>query len=140
VDRPLFVYGTLRPDRAPPALAAVTRSLRRLEPARVRGRLYDLGDHPGAVLDERAGWIEGELVALGPASPPLAWFDAYEGYEPDRGSGPKPDDLGRSLFRREQTVATAASGRLVSCWVYVCVRPPAGARRIADGIWRPGVV
>jgi gamma-glutamylcyclotransferase (GGCT)/AIG2-like uncharacterized protein YtfP len=48
------VYGTLRPGRAPAAVAAVVATLRPLGAARVRGRLYDLGAYPGAVPDSGA--------------------------------------------------------------------------------------
>ena len=116
----LFVYGTLRPGRAPRAIAAIVATLRSLGPARVRGRLYDLGEHPGAILDPAAGgFIDGEVVECADGGPALAWFDAYEGAE----------------FRRERATVELA-GRSVACWVYVLVREPASAPRIASGIWR----
>jgi gamma-glutamylcyclotransferase (GGCT)/AIG2-like uncharacterized protein YtfP len=128
LETPLFVYGTLRPALAPPAIAAITATLRRLGPARVRGRLYDLGRHPAAVADPSAdGWIEGELVALGPASPPLAWFDAYEGWDP---SAEEP-----ALFRRERVEARDGAGRPVTCWIWVWARELDERHRIASGCW-----
>lgn len=129
MELPLFVYGTLRPALAPAAIAAVAGSLRRLGPARVRGRLYDLGRYPAAVADpEASGWIEGELVALGPDSPPLAWFDDYEGWDPAA-----PDT---ALFRRERHEALDAGGRAVACWIWVWAREVDERRRIGDGRWR----
>jgi gamma-glutamylcyclotransferase (GGCT)/AIG2-like uncharacterized protein YtfP len=126
---PLFVYGTLRPAHAPPELAAVVRTLRRLGPARVHGRLYDLGRYPAAHPDPAdPGWIEGELVALGPASPPLAWFDAYEGFDPQAPA--------KSLFRRERTVAVGAEGREVPCWIYAWGGEALDAPHLPDGRWR----
>ena len=127
-DRPLFVYGTLRPGLAPAAIAAVARTLLPLGPARVRGRLYDLGRFPAAVADASAdGWIQGELVVLGPDSPPLAWFDAYEGFDPTAPeTGP---------FRRESGSALDASGGEVPCWIYTYVRRLDERRRLPGGAW-----
>jgi glycerophosphoryl diester phosphodiesterase len=125
---PIFVYGTLRPASAPAGIRAVTRTLRSLGPARVRGRLYDLGSYPGAVPDPGATcWIEGELVGLGADSPPLAWFDEYEGID--------PDDPERGLFRRERVLALDRAGREVACWIYAYARSVAGRRAIPAGIW-----
>jgi glycerophosphoryl diester phosphodiesterase len=130
METPLFVYGTLRPALAPPALAAVARTLRPLGAARVRGRLYDLGRYPAAIADPGAeDWIEGELVARGPDSPPLAWFDAYEGWDP---AAPAT-----ALFRRERAEAVDAQGRAVACWIWTYARPVDEARRVAGGCWRP---
>jgi glycerophosphoryl diester phosphodiesterase len=124
-EAPLFVYGTLRPALAPSAIAAVVGTLRSLGPARVRGRLYDLGRYPAAIADPgEEGWIEGELVVLGPESPPLAWFDAYEGWDPAAPAS--------ALFRRERVEAVDGAGRAVSCWMWSYARALGGARRI-DG-------
>ena len=121
----LFVYGTLRPAHAPPSLAEVVATFRPLGPARIRGRLYDLGPYTGAVADSRAeSWVHGEIVEATAATPPLAWFDHYEDYEP---ASPE-----RSVFLREQHMLEAARGA-VPCWIYVLARIPAGARQVESG-------
>lgn len=126
----LFVYGTLRPGRAPRSIAQVVATLRPIAAGRVRGRLFDLGSHPGAILDPAApGFVRGEVVALGAASPPLAWFDDYEGIEPGA-----PE---RSAFRRERCAVETDGGERVACWVWVLGRPPTQGRVIASGEW-PG--
>lgn len=128
METPLFVYGTLRPALAPPAIAGVVSTLRSLGPARVRGRLYDLGRYPGAVADPAAPtWIEGELVARGPDSPPIAWFDAYEGWDPAAPAS--------ALFRRERAEAVDAAGACIPCWIWCYARPVDEARRVASGAW-----
>jgi gamma-glutamylcyclotransferase (GGCT)/AIG2-like uncharacterized protein YtfP len=115
----LFVYGTLRPGRAPAAVAEAVRTLRVVASARLRGWLYDCGAHPGAITDRAApGWIRGEVVERTAASPPLAWFDAYEG----------------RTFRRERHAVETSAG-MVECWVYVLVREPPPSARIASGEW-----
>ena len=131
MDAPLFVYGTLRPARAPASIAAVVGTLRPLGPARVRGRLYDLGRFPAAVPDARAeGWIQGELVALGPDSPPLSWFDAYEGFDPRTPA--------TSLFRRARALAVDAGGQAVRCWIYAWARSVDERHRVPGGAWPRG--
>jgi gamma-glutamylcyclotransferase (GGCT)/AIG2-like uncharacterized protein YtfP len=103
------VYGTLRPGHAPPAIAAVVATLRSVAPARLRGRLYDLGPYTGAVFDPSApDFVHGEVVETGPDSPPLAWFDAYEGDE----------------FRRERHEVETASGGRLTCWSYALAHEP----------------
>jgi hypothetical protein len=47
----LFLYGTLLPSEAPKEIASLVKRFRRLGSARVRGRFYDFGEFPGAVLD-----------------------------------------------------------------------------------------
>lgn len=63
----LFVYGLLQPGLQPP------KSIRRSWRDAMRGRLYDLGPHPGATGFDSAdstfeGWVleidESELIAL----------------------------------------------------------------------------
>jgi gamma-glutamylcyclotransferase (GGCT)/AIG2-like uncharacterized protein YtfP len=110
--RYLFVYGTLRPGHAPAAIAAQVGKLLEVGPGAVRGRVYDLGPYPGAVLDASAGtMIEGTVFRL-PADPSvLAALDAYEGFD--------PTDRERSLFVRARTSVTLADGRRLACWVYV---------------------
>jgi gamma-glutamylcyclotransferase (GGCT)/AIG2-like uncharacterized protein YtfP len=111
----LFVYGTLRPGRAPAEIAAIVDLLKTAGDANVRGRLHDLGAYPGIVLDDDADEVPGVLLAL-PADPDvLARLDAYEGFIPAH-----PEI---SLFRRVRTTATRPGGEPTACWVYVYNRP-----------------
>lgn len=53
--------------------------------ARMRGRLYDLGRHPGAVPSEaESEWVRGEAFLLKRAQTLLAALDRYEGSRYDR--------------------------------------------------------
>lgn len=124
----LFAYGTLRPGRAPAGLARQVATLRSVAPARMRGVLYDLGTFPGAVHEPAApGFVHGDVVELGPQSPPLAFFDLYEEIHPAH-----PE---RSLYRRDWIAVETADGRALECWVYVLQRVPPGVPRIASGEW-----
>jgi gamma-glutamylcyclotransferase (GGCT)/AIG2-like uncharacterized protein YtfP len=111
----LFVYGTLRPGRAPAEIAAIVDLLTPVGEATVRAKLHDLGAYPGIILDDHADDVPGVLLAL-PADPDiLAQLDAYEGYIPAH-----PEI---SLFRRVKTTATCTNGELTECWVYIYNRP-----------------
>ena len=119
----LFVYGSLRRGEA---LHAHLAGLACLGPAWMRGRLYDLGEYPGAVPSRRAGErVQGEVYELAPADERLAELDRLEGCDPER-----PE---RGLFvRRARIVELAAGGRL-RAWVYLLPRLPAQAVRIPGG-------
>ncbi len=122
----LFIYGTLHPDRAPREIAPVTRRLRSIGPAIIRGRLLDLGEYPGLVLED-SGDAAGRAQPEGGAAsgfedipgevfevPDLATLDALDRYEDFRA-----DDPETSLFLRVEAPATMEDGRTLSCWVYV---------------------
>lgn len=129
----LFVYGTLMSFAAgsPGAMqrARLQREAQLLGSAKVCGRLYDLGDFPGLVLENGTGSIvHGELVRLDDAEAALAWLDHYEEISP----GGNPSDL----YRRVRTVATMAGGKLISCWVYELQDPANGLKLLPDGVWQ----
>lgn len=127
-QRPLFVYGTLRPGQGNHGLLA-GRTVQE-EPARAPGvALYGWG-LPYAVPFPGASTV-GTLVTI---TPDLYWdvlidLDRLEGYRPDR-----PD---RSHYlRRPRTVLTTA-GATHTAWVYLAGPSfnPAGMRRIPSGDW-----
>jgi gamma-glutamylcyclotransferase (GGCT)/AIG2-like uncharacterized protein YtfP len=122
----LFVCGTLLPGLIPDELWQVAARFRDVGPASVAGCLYDLGDYPGAVLDEcGTSRVMGRLYQLPDDDETLPALDEYEGYRPDGPEG--------SLFVRVQTSASPGNGDSVSCWIYVYNRDVAGAPVIADG-------
>jgi gamma-glutamylcyclotransferase (GGCT)/AIG2-like uncharacterized protein YtfP len=127
VSDALFVYGSLLPGLAPAALREDVARLRSLGRGALRGSLYDLGDHPGAVPEARAaGWIAGEVFELPDDPALLARLDAYEEYTPDR-----PE---RNVFVRVRAPVALARGEL-DCWVYAYARDPGAAPRIESGDW-----
>jgi gamma-glutamylcyclotransferase (GGCT)/AIG2-like uncharacterized protein YtfP len=108
----LFVYGTLSPRHAPPEIAAAVRRLRPVGPASVRGRLFDFGEYPGAVLSRHSrSVIRGEVFELPGDAQTLTSLDNYEGFEPG-----KP---GSSLFVRRMWTVVMDDGTRMRCWVYV---------------------
>lgn len=124
----LFSYGTLRRGHAPPALAAVVADFRWRGAARLRGRLYDLGAYPGAILtaeepgSDDGAWIHGELAEV--RDDPGLWelLDAYEGA-----------DATPPLFRRVRARAWAEDGSRPEVVVYEYARAPGRAPLLAGG-------
>src|SRR5689334_17315084 len=99
----LFLYGTLLPTQAPKEIASIVKRFRRLGPARVRGKLYDFGEFPGAVLDSSTrNVIQGELVALPSDERILEALDRYEEFD--------PLDTRNSLFVRKKARVRMANG------------------------------
>ena len=97
----LFVYGTLHPDRAPAEIAEVVRGFRQIGRGSVRGKLFDLGEYPGVVLDGGGGVVNGVVFTLPDGV--LARLDAYEG----------------GSFERERVRVEMADGSRRECWMYV---------------------
>jgi len=122
----LFLYGTLLPSNASGESPRIVRKLKRVGPATVRGRLYDFGDYPGAVLDRSAKTsIKGELFELPHDDSALKALDDYEEFN--------RTDQKNSLFVRTRTVAELHDGSRLNAWVYVYNRDPGSARLIASG-------
>ncbi len=122
----LFVYGTLLPSKAPEEIASIIRCFRRVGSAHVRGRLYDFGEFPGAVLDPSSRtMIHGELVALPSDERILEALDRYEEFDP---SHPK-----KSLFVRKKAKVLMGNGSSREGWIYVYNRPPGKAKLVRGG-------
>jgi len=119
----LFVYGTLRRGAAMHAL--LDPGAEWVGPARMRGRLYDLGAFP-AFSDGRVGeWVKGELYRL--TGDPAALLDALDRYE------------GRA-YRREVREAVRDGGARVPAFVYRFAGSLRGRRRIESGDYLSGRV
>jgi gamma-glutamylcyclotransferase (GGCT)/AIG2-like uncharacterized protein YtfP len=122
----LFLYGTLLPTQAPKEIASIVKRFRRLGPAQVRGKLYDFGDFPGAILDSSARtMIQGELVALPSDERTLEALDRYEEFD--------PLDTKKSLFVRKKAKVRMANGSSREVWIYVYNRRPGGAKLVRSG-------
>jgi gamma-glutamylcyclotransferase (GGCT)/AIG2-like uncharacterized protein YtfP len=113
----LFVYGTLRPGRAPREIADAVDTLQRIGEGTIRGRLYDLGAYPGVILDDAAPEVPGEVFVVTDQRI-LDRLDIYEGFF--------PRDPAASLFLRVNAEVTFTGGEREFCWVYVYNRqlPP----------------
>ena len=122
----LFLYGTLLPSEAPKEIASIVKRFRRLGSAHVRGRLYDFGEFPGAVLDPSSRTIiHGELVVLPSDGRILQELDRYEEFDP---SDPK-----RSLFVRKKATVQMTNGSSREGWIYVYNKSPRKAKLVRGG-------
>ena len=120
----LFVYGTLLPELAPLKMADTVGRLKLVGAATVRGRLYDLGDYPGARL-EGGGRIHGRVFEIEPVRELLKIFDAYEGFSRKQ--------FAHSEFVRKKCRAVLGDGSRIGCWIYEYNRQPGSAKMIASG-------
>lgn len=125
-----FFYGTLLAGSSSPIALDVHRKLRKLGPARVRGRLYAVPDPEGwyPALTPGPSVVRGELYeAAGKFHrSDLAALDAYEDFNP---AGPRG-----SLYLRKKVTAFADDGRSVIANAYVFNHTlPAAARPIRHG-------
>ena len=116
----LFTYGTLRsglapfelPSELPSELVEVVARLHSIGTGFAQGRLYDLGEYPGAVLESAgSARIKGEVFQLPDDETTLAALDAYEGFD--------PQDFESSLFVRLKSEITIESDAKLVCWIYV---------------------
>ena len=83
----IFVYGTLK--KGFPNFRHYCKGAVSIEPAKVKGRMYDLGfgfpmmELPSGPADTDWDWIQGELMAFDDAEPSrIQWLDLLEGYRP----------------------------------------------------------
>jgi gamma-glutamylcyclotransferase (GGCT)/AIG2-like uncharacterized protein YtfP len=121
----LFVYGTLLPEIATNEMASVIKSLALIGPGAVQGKLYDLGEYPGAVLDSSESKVFGKVFELSGDESLLKTLDRYEGFD--------DEDLDHNLFVRAKTNATLNEGLSIECWIYVYNQDTINAALIESG-------
>ncbi len=114
------MYGTLRDGHDRTMHGLLSGRAVRVGRACYRGRLYDIGDYPGAVASSRGrDRVWGEVYALDPPQRAelLSSLDRYEG----------------AAFERNRVEVTLEDGSAVGCWIYLYARDTRGLRRIASG-------
>jgi gamma-glutamylcyclotransferase (GGCT)/AIG2-like uncharacterized protein YtfP len=122
----VFIYGTLSPGRAPPEIRETIARLNPVSAGSMPGRIYALGDFPGAVYDGTASTrVHGEVFEIPSDTHILGALDSYEEFV--------PDDRQKSLFVREKRPIDLADGTRRSCWVYLYNRNPQNAPVISSG-------
>ena len=108
----VFVYGSLRGGFHSPAYEYISRYFNLFGEAKVRGRLYDLGEYPGAVPVQDDAFIIGELYVIKDQkefSWAIAQLDDYEGIDPEPGEP--------ALYRRE-IADIYINDAIVPAWIY----------------------
>ena len=113
-DERVFVYGTLRPGGSNHFRLAGANFF---AAATVFGRLYQIDWYPGAVLDEAADEITGEIYLISPDM--LDELDRFEGDE----------------YRRVKTQARVQDGNTVSVWIWEWLGVCDETHRITSADW-----
>ena len=108
----LFVYGSLRSGFRSPAYEYISRYFDLVGEAKVKGKLFDLGEYPAAKPTEENKFIIGELYKVRNEKE-FAWaigqLDDYEGV-----------DIGfdeTQLYQRELTEVYIVN-RTTNAWIY----------------------
>lgn len=126
--RYLFAYGTLLCKKNEFG-AYLNDNCTFYTDGKISGKLYDLGEYPGAVLtDDENKFIHGKIYQLNNAVKVLELLDEYEGF------GPQQEQP--NLFLRELIDIETSKGK-IACWVYLYNLPTYGFRIIESGYY-PG--
>ncbi|GAA4908454.1 gamma-glutamylcyclotransferase family protein [Mucilaginibacter defluvii] len=119
----LFVYGTLLVKHNQFA-AYLQRHCTFISKGRTRGTLYDVGEYPGAIIDDSGGYVYGSIYSIYKPDEVLPILDEYEGIS--------PNDLQPHEYVRLLTPVETDSG-LTNCWVYAYNWPVDGLKIIDGG-------
>ena len=123
----LFVYGTLL-DNGNTYGAYLQQHCTLLQPGKLRGRLYDMGEYPGAIPDASSEqYVHGSIYLMDEPEKILKIIDDYEGFGDDQ---EQPN-----LFIRILTSIETIDGP-VECWVYVYNLPVDGLLWIRSGRYK----
>jgi gamma-glutamylcyclotransferase (GGCT)/AIG2-like uncharacterized protein YtfP len=125
----LFVYGSLLSGFHHPAYTYISRYFTLVGPAKVKGKLYDMGDYPAAVPVNEETYILGELYQLNHKDE-FGWafrqLDDYEGLLVEPGELP--------LYRREPVnIFINDSDKDTIAWIYWYNQDVTGKPVIASG-------
>lgn len=123
----LFVYGTLLSKTSHPMAELLQKYSISKESASFKGRLYDVGSYPAAILSKNeTDQVLGEIYKLKKTDMIFNNLDKYEGFYPKR-----PQD---SLFiRKEVTVQPLEHDNKRTAWIYLYNRTVDNLRHIPGG-------
>jgi gamma-glutamylcyclotransferase (GGCT)/AIG2-like uncharacterized protein YtfP len=104
----------------------LARHARPLGPAKVLGRLYDIGRFPGMIDPaSSAEWVHGELHEITEPDSLLPVLDRYEGCNAENPAA--------GLFERRLTQCLLETGQSRFCWVYYYLGSVTEENRILSG-------
>jgi gamma-glutamylcyclotransferase (GGCT)/AIG2-like uncharacterized protein YtfP len=123
----LFVYGSLRSGFRSPAYEYISRYFNFAGDAKVRGRLYDMGEYPAAIPTTEDSFITGELYAIKQENE-FSWamgqLDDYEGMNVEA------DEI--QLYCRE-LADVLVNDTVTRAWIYWYKGEVTGCPHIASG-------
>ncbi|HAA13571.1 MAG TPA: gamma-glutamylcyclotransferase [Cytophagales bacterium] len=126
----LFVYGTLSRNGNTPEAERFHQEADFLELGSIPGKLFRIGDYPGAMYDtaNRADRIEGEIWRMKDPVATLAWLDEYEG---SSSQDPEPHE-----FIRRIIPVSPEDGYHLACHAYLYNWFVDGRPQIPEGLWK----
>jgi gamma-glutamylcyclotransferase (GGCT)/AIG2-like uncharacterized protein YtfP len=108
----LFVYGSLRSGFHNPVYEYISRFFTFVGEAKVKGKLFDLGEYPAAIPADEDVFIIGELY-IAKNQQEFSWaigqLDDYEGLDVEEGETP--------LYERKVT-EVHINDKVTQAWVY----------------------
>jgi gamma-glutamylcyclotransferase (GGCT)/AIG2-like uncharacterized protein YtfP len=110
----LFVYGTLRKNYNLKLKDKVADDITYLGQAKISASLYDIGEYPGAIKENRHDEVVGDVFVLNDAEKVFKVLDKYEGSE----------------FSRDKNKVKLRSGKSINAWIYWYNQKPLGKQRI----------
>jgi gamma-glutamylcyclotransferase (GGCT)/AIG2-like uncharacterized protein YtfP len=115
----LFVYGTLLSEGNEFAAFLMENSILH-GPGKFKGKLYDIGEYPGAIYQPSSEYdVHGQVFLMNQPEMILRRLDDYEGFGEDQ---PEPNEFIRTLIEVE------TNDNPVNCWAYLYQLP-------TDGLW-----
>ncbi len=115
----LFVYGTLLSEGNEFAAFLMENSIF-YGRGKFKGRLYDIGEYPGAIVQPLSEYdVHGQVFLMNQPEMILRRLDDYEGFGEDQ---PGPNEFIRTLIEVE------TEDKPVNCWAYLYQLP-------TDGLW-----
>ena len=123
----LFVYGSLRSGFHNPMYEYISRFFTVVGKAKVKGKLFDLGEYPAAIPADEDVFIIGELY-VAKNQQEFSWaigqLDDYEGLDVEEGETP--------LYERKVT-EVHINDKVTHAWVYWYNGDVSGKPVIASG-------
>lgn len=123
----LFVYGSLRSGFQSQAYDYISRYFTLAGEAKVRGKLYDMGNYPAALPSNDESFIIGELYKIkneNEFSWAMGQLDDYEGIDPEF------DEV--QLYRRDLT-DVFFNDQPIKAWIYWYTGNVSGKPVVASG-------
>jgi gamma-glutamylcyclotransferase (GGCT)/AIG2-like uncharacterized protein YtfP len=123
----LFVYGSLRSGFHNPAYQYLSQYFNLIGEGIVKGKLFDKGEYPVAILTSEEKFITGELYTINSAaefSYAIGQIDDYEGVLAEAGETP--------LYKRE-AVTVLQNNQQHTAWIYWFNGTIDGLAAIASG-------
>jgi len=123
----LFAYGSLRSGFNSPAYEYISRYFKLAGSAKVKGKLFDMGEYPAAISTEENEFIVGELYLI-KNEHEFSWaigqLDDYEGINTENGESP--------LYRRE-LADVFINDSTIKAWIYWYNGDVSGKQKIDSG-------